>query len=75
MSLAETFSDWWQLVIIAPLGFVLHKVINHDSRISVNETKIATLEKTCEKLCTETTETNNILRKLDGRFEEHFKNN
>lgn len=73
MSLTENISDYWQYFILAPVGFAIHKVISLNSRVSVNESKIATLQDGLNKLCEKHDETNNLLRELNGRFEEHFK--
>ena len=37
MSFEEQLSSYWNLIFVAPLGFLLHKFVNHSSRISTLE--------------------------------------
>lgn len=73
MSVHDAIQNYWQLFILAPIAFVSHKIFSLNAKVSVHDSKITTLETAVENLCQKHDETNNLLRELIGRFDEHLR--
>lgn len=73
MSTIEFLQNYWQTFIIAPVAFVSVKIFSLNSKVAVHESKITTLEKAIENLCTKHDTTNDLLREIKGQLEEHLR--
>lgn len=73
MTFEDTILNYWQILFLAPLGFVSAKLFSLNAKVSVNETQIKILKETVENLCDKHDTTNNLLRELNGQFKLKFK--
>lgn len=73
-SIPYNILDLWQFFVLAPISYVSMKIFSLNAKVSVHDAKIQIIEKALEKICIKHDETNNLLRELNGRFEEHFRN-
>ena len=73
-SIPYNILDLWQFFVLAPISYVSIKIFSLNAKVSVHDAKIQIIEKALEKICIKHDETNNLLRELNGRFEEHFRN-
>ncbi|MDH3360939.1 MAG: hypothetical protein OEL56_02030 [Nitrosopumilus sp.] len=46
----EDFANYWNMFFVTPLGFLLHKFVNHSSRISAPETNVSIIKEDMQKM-------------------------
>jgi hypothetical protein len=73
MLVQDIIQNYWQTFVIAPIAFVSIKLFSLNSKVAVHQSKISTLEKAVENLCTKHDETNNLLREIKGALDLHLK--
>ena len=61
----ENFANYWNIIFVAPLGFLLHRFVNHSNRITTLETKIEKLDK-LDELCDD-------MHYVKGLLDEHLR--
>ncbi len=61
----EDLPNYWNIIFVAPLGFLLHRFVNHSNRITTLETKIEKLDK-LDELCDD-------VQYIKGLLDEHLR--
>lgn len=74
MSVQDAISNYWQILFVAPLGFVAHKVFSLNAKVSVHDAEIATLKDTCNNLCQQSQKQIELLSDISGQLKEHLRN-
>ncbi len=69
----EDLSNWWQMFFVAPLGFLLHKFVNHSNRISTLEANQKIYMKKADDQCKASQELRDEVKTMIGRLDEHLK--
>jgi uncharacterized coiled-coil protein SlyX len=75
MSFQDVIQNYWQTFFLAPIAFVSHKIFSLNAKVAVHDKQIETLELAVTNLCSKHDVTNDLLRKLIGRFDEHLNKN
>jgi len=73
MSLQDTLSNYWEALFLAPLAYIGTSFVSLKSKVSVHESKISALEKTCENLCAQSQKQTELLSNIEGQLKEHFR--
>ena len=68
----EDLSNYWNLIFVAPLGFLLHKFVNHSNRITTLETTQKFYVEKVEKICKSNEDLQNEVHEMIGRLNEHL---
>lgn len=69
MSLEDIFNSYWNMIFVAPLGFLLHKFVSHSNRITKLETNQKSVMENMKKidvLCDD-------VSYIKGLLDEHLK--
>ena len=61
----EDLSNYWNMFFVAPLGFLLHRFVNHSNRITTLEGKMEKLDK-IDQLCHD-------VQYIKGLLDEHLR--
>lgn len=69
----EDLSSYWNMIFVAPLGFLLHKFVNHSNRITTLETKQEVYIEKVNRICESNEKLTKSVHEMIGRMDEHLK--
>jgi len=69
----EDLSNYWNMIFVAPLGFLLHKFVNHSNRITSIETNQKNMDEKINRICNSNDLLSKEVHEMLGRLDEHLK--